>query len=769
MADPKDLKNANNETKNLNSNIENAKETFDELLFSARDFSNEVAKSAKAVFQNTVQVSEQAKSFKTLASLSRDFAAEISDIADGTKSISNFNKLLIKQEEAKKKFNVEYRQALSQAGVTQEKIKSIIEDQLSIYDVLNDEIDNLTEDQLNLVNLYEQQNEVLKDQDKVLGDITTRGKQIDQAFGAAGASAETIESVLKKIGASKLTERLGISDAITKSRQFAANLTKGQEGPISMGKNIGNQFKVLGNLAGNVGGNLLKSLGPVALAIGAIVKIAQFFVGAMFEADKNVTALSRNLQISKDEARGIDGYFKSIKGSLETQYNLTKDIYQAQSDLSELTSTSVLYSKETLDAQIQLTKEYGLQAQDAAALNKIFLVNDELATDALDTAAQTTSQFFKQQGILFNERKILEQASKTSGQILVSFKGSTKELLNAVMLSNKFGLNLEQARNMANSLLNFEDSINSEIEAELLTNKNINLERARGLALQGKFAEAATELVKEVGTLEEFQKLNVIQQESLAKAAGLTVDQLSDAFLQQKLITKEQKSQYDRFKAANQEELARKIALGEYDAKEIEAANKRLDAQEKFNLSMDKVKEVFSDLVDGGALDAISDAAKALADTITSGGSLFSLFGKSDLSKNLEKKSLESAYDVKTQLNEKIKNKEELTASEKERLKKAEEHIGEDQVEKQLVKYADYNIRKGYDMGPKYANGGIVPPGFPNDTYRAKLSSNEAVIPLDKFYSKLDELITVIKQGGNVYLDSTKVGTAMAVGTFKTQ
>jgi hypothetical protein len=769
MADPKDLKNANNESKNLNSNIENAKETFDELLFSARDFSNEVAKSAKAVFQNTIQASEQAKSFKTLASLSRDFAAEISDIADGTKSISNFNKLLIKQEEAKKKFVVEYRQALAQAGVDSDKISQITSGQVSIYKSLAGQYESLNEDQIQLLFYYDEQLEVLNSQDKVLGDIETRGKQIDQAFGAAGASAETIESVLKKIGASKLTERLGISDAITKSRQFAANLTKGQEGPISMGKNIGNQFKVLGNLAGNVGGNLLKSLGPVALAIGAIVKIAQFFIGAMFEADKNVTALSRNLQISKDEARGIDGYFKSIKGSLETQYNLTKDIYQAQSDLSELTSTSVLYSKETLDAQIQLTKEYGLQAQDAAALNKIFLVNDELATDALDTAAQTTSQFFKQQGILFNERKILEQASKTSGQILVSFKGSTKELLNAVMLSNKFGLNLEQARNMANSLLNFEDSINSEIEAELLTNKNINLERARGLALQGKFAEAATELVKEVGTLEEFQKLNVIQQESLAKAAGLTVDQLSDAFLQQKLISGQQKSQYDRFKAAGQEELARKIALGNYDDKEIEAANKRLDAQEKFNLSMDKVKEVFSDLVDGGALDAISDAAKALADTIASGGSIFSLFGKSDLSKNLEKKSLESAYDVKTQLNEKIKNKEELTASEKERLKKAEERIGEDQVEKQLVKYADYNIRKGYDMGPKYANGGIVPPGFPNDTYRAKLSSNEAVIPLDKFYSKLDELITVIKQGGNVYLDSTKVGTAMAVGTFKTQ
>ena len=44
-------------------------------------------------------------------------------------------------------------------------------------------------------------------------------------------------------------------------------------------------------------------------------------------------------------------------------------------------------------------------------------------------------------------------------------------------------------------------------------------------------------------------------------------------------------------------------------------------------------------------------------------------------------------------------------------------------------------------------------------------AGTEAVIPLDKFYAKLDELISTVKQGGNVYLDGTKVGTAMSVST----
>jgi hypothetical protein len=106
MADPKDLKNSTEETKKLNSTLEDAKETFDELLFASRDFSNEVAKAAKAVFQNSVQASEQTKSFKTLASLSRDFASQISDVVDGTKSISDLNKLLVIHENDNDKYPV---------------------------------------------------------------------------------------------------------------------------------------------------------------------------------------------------------------------------------------------------------------------------------------------------------------------------------------------------------------------------------------------------------------------------------------------------------------------------------------------------------------------------------------------------------------------------------------------------------------------------------------------------------------------------------------
>jgi hypothetical protein len=43
----------------------------------------------------------------------------------------------------------------------------------------------------------------------------------------------------------------------------------------------------------------------------------------------------------------------------------------------------------------------------------------------------------------------------------------------------------------------------------------------------------------------------------------------------------------------------------------------------------------------------------------------------------------------------------------------------------------------------------------------------EAVIPLNEFYAKLDQLIAAVRQGGNVYLDMQKVGTTVDQSTYK--
>jgi hypothetical protein len=66
---------------------------------------------------------------------------------------------------------------------------------------------------------------------------------------------------------------------------------------------------------------------------------------------------------------------------------------------------------------------------------------------------------------------------------------------------------------------------------------------------------------------------------------------------------------------------------------------------------------------------------------------------------------------------------------------------------------------------PGLAQGGIVPGGFPNDSYPAMLSSNEAVIPLDRLPSMMREMggggtvqVEGIIRGEDIYLSNRRAG-----------
>jgi hypothetical protein len=337
-----------------------------------------------------------------------------------------------------------------------------------------------------------------------------------------------------------------------------------------------------------------------------VYKLAKLFIDLLFGIDKQITALARGMSVSKDEASKLRDYFADIRGSLKTQYKDIESIIEAQKELFDLTSLSARASQETLDAQIQLTKEIGLSKEEALELNKTFIAYNVEGNKGIDIALEQVANYANQNKILFNGKKILSEISKVSGQILLSFQGNYKALANSVIKMEALGLNLEKARDISRSFLDFESSIESELEAEILTGKSLNFERARGLALQGKFADAAEDAAKQMGTWESFSKLNVIQQESMAKSIGISVDELSNALLKQKLITKESKAQFERLVEAGMVEQAQALARGTINKDDLRDSLSLLDAQEKFTEAIKKAKDIFTQLVDGGTLDKLA-------------------------------------------------------------------------------------------------------------------------------------------------------------------
>ena len=97
-------------------------------------------------------------------------------------------------------------------------------------------------------------------------------------------------------------------------------------------------------------------------------------------------------------------------------------------------------------------------------------------------------------------------------------------------------MELGKVEDIAGSLLDFESSIKNELEAELLTGKNLNLEKARQAALNNDLATVATEIAKQAGDSAEFAKMNRIQQDALAKSVGMSRDELAETLYTQEQL-----------------------------------------------------------------------------------------------------------------------------------------------------------------------------------------------------------------------------------------
>jgi hypothetical protein len=116
--------------------------------------------------------------------------------------------------------------------------------------------------------------------------------------------------------------------------------------------------------------------------------------------------------------------------------------------------------------------------------------------------------------LLLSQKQILDGIAKTSAAILINFKGDVGALGDAIVRATKLGTTLDTINKQGESLLDFESSISAEFEAQLLTGRDINLTRARELALFGKTAELGEELSRQGATYQQFMNENVIARQA---------------------------------------------------------------------------------------------------------------------------------------------------------------------------------------------------------------------------------------------------------------
>tara|TARA_B100001093_G_scaffold249241_1_gene238664 strand:+ start:743 stop:2593 length:1851 start_codon:yes stop_codon:yes gene_type:complete len=97
----------------------------------------------------------------------------------------------------------------------------------------------------------------------------------------------------------------------------------------------------------------------------------------------------------------------------------------------------------------------------------------------------------------------------------------------AAIRARELGISLDTVFKISDGLLDFQSSIEGELKASLLIGRQLNLNEARRLAMAGDQAGLQEEILRQIGSEEELQRMNAIQRKSLAGALGITVSELN--------------------------------------------------------------------------------------------------------------------------------------------------------------------------------------------------------------------------------------------------
>ena len=360
-------------------------------------------------------------------------------------------------------------------------------------------------------------------------------------------------------------------------------------------------------------------------AISGIITLMKKLLDTVFKIDNGITKIANNIGMGKDGAAGIYTNFVNItkEGKVYAD-NLDRALLSMTNQMEALTGlqdslgTNAMLSLQTVHNQLLLTKQMGFTAEEAANIQKYSILTNKSAESLLQTIV-------KQNTASISYKKLIKEVSGISAELSMRYGNNVEQIAKAVVQANKLGMSLEETSKISNSLLNFETSIEGELESELLLGKQFNFEKARELALMGKSSEAAGELLKQIGGINSLEKMNVIQRERVAAAIGLSSDELSKAAKEQAILTNlgvqnknALQEQYDLLVKNHDtvgltalQDKIRNQENGEVLLSQIS----QLSVQQRFEESMNKVKEILANIVAGPLMGFINGIVKFLEHT----------------------------------------------------------------------------------------------------------------------------------------------------------
>ena len=293
-------------------------------------------------------------------------------------------------------------------------------------------------------------------------------------------------------------------------------------------------------------------------------------VGQSAKLSLNVTAAEKTLKIMGGRAGEVKNFTTAIAGEFGNVGEISFGVAQQFAKISAFT---------------------GLSGQNAAVLAKQIQVIQGGSLETSLNMIETYDSIARAAGVA--PGLVLADIAQSTKLFAEFAKDGGENIAEAAAQAAKLGINLSTVAGIADSLLNIEQSLTNELEAEVLLGRDLNLDKARELALMGDLEGLQKEITDGLVSQAEFSEMNVIQRKAMAAAIGVSVQDLG------KMVAGEQTS------AQLAEERQKKQELMQAAQSEMMQQMVQMHGLTVAMLAIDQIRSVLS------SRNAVKEAAKA--------------------------------------------------------------------------------------------------------------------------------------------------------------
>tara|TARA_Y100000310_G_scaffold178513_1_gene178479 strand:- start:937 stop:2289 length:1353 start_codon:yes stop_codon:yes gene_type:complete len=371
---------------------------------------------------------------------------------------------------------------------------------------------------------YKMGEEHLKEQKSLVDGIVKSYQSLNTAAQEQGK----LEAYLN----GNLLERQMLEDLANKAKKEGTDITSDDVDNVK--KQVGQQKKlgtavenILPGAVGFASGieraamGMKGLLGPAAIVVAIFVAIAK----VALDYAKNIADTRKELGVSVTTAMKLNTQNK-ILGMQAKAYGLDiEDIKNAQAAIRNDLGASV---QEAANLSLSFARTSAATGQSAEDLSKTLSIMESISSssrEVLLNQLRSNAAMIEAAGVA--PALVMKDLAANAEFFASHAKDGGQNIIDAGVAARKLGLDMSSVASAAESLLDFESSIEKSMEASMLLGREINTDRARQLMMQGKTKEMMDEIRRVAGTEAAFQEMNVLEKRALAAAFGQSVEQLS--------------------------------------------------------------------------------------------------------------------------------------------------------------------------------------------------------------------------------------------------